>query len=173
MSNPWFKLYGVEMLSDPKYQRLNSGERSCWVTLLCLASMDGGVVRYCEEQYLITHSGIDPMEMGKFHGILLKFEMLGMIQKLRDEKGIEYLKIKNWQKRQEVYSESRERVRKYRENQRLSENVTPVTLRSNRRREEKREERENTIKADSVDNSPFKRRKGSESNGYVHKKFPV
>jgi len=87
MANPWFKLYGVEMLSDPKYQRLNAGERSCWVTLLCLGSMDNGIVKHCEEQYLISHSGIDVMEINKYHGILVKFEMLGMITKGRDDIG--------------------------------------------------------------------------------------
>lgn len=122
------------MLSDPKYQRLNAGERSCWVTLLCLGSIDDGIVKHCEEQYLISHSGIDVMDLGKYHGILVKFEMLGLITKGRDEKGAEYIQIKNWQKRQEVYSESRERVKRWRERQ----SVTPVTLRGNARIEENR-----------------------------------
>ena len=123
------------MLADPKYQRLNAGERSCWVTLLCLGSMDNGIVKHCEEQYLISHSGVDIMDIGKYHGILIKFEMLGLITKGRDEAGVEYIQIKNWEKRQEIYSESRERVRKWREKQ-LS--VTPVTLRGNARIEENR-----------------------------------
>lgn len=135
MANPWFKLYGVEMLADPKYQRLNAGERSCWVTLLCLGAMDNGMVKHCEEQYLITHSGIDIMDISKYQGILMKFEMLGLIMKGRDEIGSEYIQIKNWQKRQEVYSESRDRVKRWREKQSL---VTPVTLRSNARIEENR-----------------------------------
>jgi len=151
MANPWFKLYGVEMLSDPKYQRLNAGERSCWVTLLCLGSMDNGIVKHCEEQYLISHSGIDVMEINKYHGILVKFEMLGMITKGRDDIGLEYIKIKNWEKRQEVYSESRDRVARWREKQKESKDVTPVTLQSNARIEENRidknrkEENTNTI----------------------------
>jgi hypothetical protein len=140
MANPWFKLYGVEMLSDPKYQRLNAGERSCWVTLLCLGSMDNGIIKFCEEQYLITHSGIDVMEIGKYHGILLKFEMLGMIKKCRDSIGMEYIEIKNWGKRQEVYSESKERVARWREKQKENRVVTPVTLRGNARIEEIRKE---------------------------------
>lgn len=151
MANPWFKLYGVEMLSDPKYQRLNAGERSCWITLLCLGSMDNGIVKFCEEQYLISHSGIDPMEVNKYHGILIKFEVLGMINKCRDEIGIEYIQIKNWGKRQEVYSESKERVQRWREKQKESKDVTLVTLPSNARIEENRidkkriEENTNTI----------------------------
>lgn len=151
MANPWFKLYGVEMLSDPKYQRLNAGERSCWVTLLCLGSMDNGIVKHCEEQYLISHSGIDIMELGKYQGVLLKFEMLGMIIKGRDAMGLEYIQIKNWSKRQEVYSESKERVARWRERQKENKPVTPVTLPSNARIEENRidknrkEENNNTI----------------------------
>lgn len=127
---PWFKLYGIEMISDPKYQRLNAGERSCWITLLCLGMMDDGVVKHCEEHYLISHSGIDIHEMGKYHGILMKFEMLGLVTKHRDEMGVEYIKIKNWGKRQEVYSESYERVKKHREIKK-KEIVTDVTLQSN------------------------------------------
>lgn len=131
MANQWFKLYGVEMLADPKYQRLNAGERSMWVTLLCLASMDNGCIKHCEEPYLVAHSGIDPMEINKYHGTLIKFEMLGFITKKRDENGMEVIEIKNWHKRQEVYSESRDRVKKWREKQRENQNVTPVTLHSN------------------------------------------
>ena len=130
MANPWFKLYGIEMMSDPKYQRLNAGERSCWVTLLCLASLNEGIIYHCEENYLITHSGIDVIESGKYRGVLMKLEMLGMITISRDDKGLEYIKIKNWEKRQDIYSESRDRVKRWRERQKLSY-VTPVTLPSN------------------------------------------
>lgn len=149
MANPWFKMYGVEMLADPKYQRLNALERSCWITLLCLASMDNGIVKHCEEAYLITHSGIDPSssDFSKVHGITVKLEMLGMITKHRDEIGIEYIQIKNWEKRQEVYSESRERVAKWREKQKGIEDVTTVTLHGNGKK--RIEENRNTAKADS------------------------
>lgn len=135
------------MLADPKYQRLNAAERSCWITLLCLASLDEGNVRHCEESYLIGHSGIDPAsnDWHKCHGVLMKFEMLGMISRARDDRGIEYLVVKNWQKRQEHTSESYERVKKHREKQRLlaqsAGTVTPVTLQSNVRVEKNRVEK--------------------------------
>lgn len=135
------------MLADPKYQRLNAAERSCWITLLCLASLDSGNVRHCEESYLIGHSGIDPAsnDWHKCNGILMKFEMLGMIARARDERGIEYLIVKNWQKRQEHTSESYERVKRHREKQRLlaqnPEPVTVVTLQSNVRVEKNRIEK--------------------------------
>lgn len=140
------------MLSDPKYQRLNAGERSCWITLLCLGMMDDGVVKHCEEHYLISHSGIDIHEMGKYHGILIKFEMLGLITKHRDDDGIEYIKIKNWGKRQEVYSESYERVKKYRELKK-KESVTPVTLQSNVRIDKSRVDK---IRVEDVATTPEK-----------------
>ena len=107
--------------------------------------MDDGVVKHCEEQYLISHSGIDIMDIGKYHGILVKFEMLGLITRGRDEMGSEYVQIKNWQKRQEVYSESRNRVRKWREKQVSISDVTPVTLRGNARIEENRIDKNTSV----------------------------
>lgn len=129
------------MLADPKYQRLNASERSCWITLLCLASLNEGIVKHCEEAYLISHSGIDPSELSKVHGILMKLEMLGMITMGKDVTGVTFIVIKNWEKRQQVYSESYERVKRFRErNKGLSEGVTPVTLQRNVRVEKIREE---------------------------------
>ena len=107
------------MLADPKYQRLNCCERSCWITLLCLASLNDGIVKHCEEQYLIGHSGIDPAssDFQKAHGILVKLEMLGMIHKGRDNAGIEFIVITNWAKRQtERPMTGYERLKKWREN---------------------------------------------------------
>lgn len=165
MANQWFKMYGVEMLADPKIQRLTASERSCWLTLLCLASIDDGVIDHCEEEYLMKHSGIEPLssEWGKTHGILVKFEMLGMIE----VKGF-VLYVKNWQKRQSR-SDSTERVRKWREKQRLLPNpakyVTHVTLQSNGRREEKRRE-EKDISQSKLQNA----RKKLEKKGIISPK---
>ena len=131
------------MLADPKYQRLNANERSCWITLLCLASLNDGVIHHCEEAYLIPHSGIEASDYGKVHGVLLKFEMLGMITLGRDPvTGVTFITIKNWQKRQEVYSESYERVKRFRaRNKEIQPPVTNVTFQSNVRREENRKEK--------------------------------
>lgn len=116
----WFKLYGAEMLADPKYQRLNASERSCWITLLCLASLNDGIIKHCEESYLITHSGVDVSDLQKAHGILIKLEMLGMIKKGRDNEGIEYIVIINWRKRQENRPMTGyERLKKHREKAKL------------------------------------------------------
>lgn len=160
MTLPWFKLYGAEMLADPKYQRLNACERSCWITLLCLASLNDGVIKHCEESYLISHSGIDPSELSKAHGILVKLEMLGMISVGRDELGMSYTLIKNWQKRQEVYSESKERVARWREKRK---NVTPVTLLGNARVDKIREEEISQSEKDSI-----QKRKNA-----INKKFKI
>lgn len=117
MANQWFKLYGVEMLADPKIQRLTAAERSCWITLLCLASMDNGVIQHCEEEYLMKHSGIEPLssEWNKTQGILIKFEMLGMITVQSFT-----IFVKNWEKRQgRTTMTGYQRVKKWREKQRL------------------------------------------------------
>jgi hypothetical protein len=120
----WFKLYGVELMADPKYLRFSASERSCWITLLCLASMDNGVVRNVEEAYLMAHSGISPntSEWTNTQGILLKFEVLGMITIERDSFGLNYYRIKNWDKRQSKAMTGYERVKKYRQNKRLLTN---------------------------------------------------
>lgn len=118
----------MEYLSDPKIQRLTCQERSCWVTMLCLASMDNGSIKNVQEDFLMERSGIDPMgeEWNRTRGFLTKFELLGFIT--MDGSTIV---LRNWQKRQEVYSESRDRVKRWREKQRLNDDVTLVTLHSN------------------------------------------
>jgi hypothetical protein len=143
---PWFKLYGLEYLADAKIQRLTAPERSCWITLLCVASMDEGTAKNCSEEYLMGRSGIDPLseEWNRTRGVLVKFELLGFIHV--NEKDII---ITNWQKRQEIYSESRDRVRRWRAKNNTLFPVTPVTLPETARREKKREEKkkERTSKA--------------------------
>lgn len=103
------------MLADPKYQRLTPCERSCWVTLMCLASLDDGIVKHCEEDYLMTQSGISPLseDWNKTRGVLTKLEMLGMITQSRY-----HISVKNWQKRQQSNLTGYERVKKYRLKQR-------------------------------------------------------
>lgn len=141
------------MLADPKYQRLTAAERSCWVTLLCLASMDDGVIRHCEEQYLITHSGIEPTssEWSKTLGVLIKFEMLGMIT-------IEgfAIRIKNWDKRQESYLTNAERQARFRANHPKNTASLPprVTKVTSNRIEENRIDKKRINTATNVAPSP-------------------
>ncbi len=120
MANQWFKFYGGEYLSDPKILQLTAQERSCWVTLLCLANQsENGVVKFLSEKQLLALSGItEPL-----HNILEKFKDLEMI---RICNGV--VTIKNWEKRQ--MSESYSRVKNFRKRQ--------SNANDNDRREEKR-----------------------------------
>ncbi len=110
----WFKFYGGEYLSDPKMLALGSPERSCWLTLLCYASMTdkGGIIKHLSEEMLMAQSGIDPMDdiWDRTHGVLKKFEKLEMITLDNDT-----IVIINWKKRQEMSLTPYERVKRYRE----------------------------------------------------------
>lgn len=119
MTNPWFKFYAGEYLSDTKILQLNGQERSCWVTLLCLANQGEGKVKFLSEQQLLMMSGVSE----SIQNVLKKFETLGMIT---TSNGI--VTVRNWNKRQ--YSEGYSRVKKFRErksnskdNDRVEENI--------------------------------------------------
>lgn len=139
MINPWFKFYGSEYLSDPKIGSLNSQERSCWMTLLCMASTSSkpGNIEYLTVEVLLEKSGIrfDPSSNEQWEsslGVIDNFIRLKMIDV--DEYGI--IKIINWGKRQETSLTNAERQAKYRENKKSNEKVTDVitkvTLEENR-----------------------------------------
>lgn len=108
-------MYGGEYLSDPKIERLTPIERSCWVTILCMASMDNGVIKFLTVESLLNRSGIQfdpyhPEEWEKALGVLQKFQNLKMID--CDDDGT--ILVKNWKKRQESAMTGYERVKKYR-----------------------------------------------------------
>lgn len=108
MANQWFKFYGGEYLSDPKIVQLNAHERSCWITLLCLASQsEKGEIKFLSEKQLLVMSGVTE---NASNDVLHKFEQLDMI---RISNGI--VTIINWEKRQ--YSEGYSRVKRFRERQ--------------------------------------------------------
>lgn len=131
MANPWFKLYGSEYLSDPKIGSLTAQERSCWITLLCMASTStiGGMIEFLTVEVLLEKSGIHfdpyhPEEWDTCLSILSKFERMKMIEKY-DNGNIE---IMNWSKRQESSMSATERSRKFRAKSRLNEdNETDAT----------------------------------------------
>ena len=162
MANQWFKFFGGEYLSDPKIERLSPIERSCWVTLLCLASMNGdGIVEFLTVEVLLNKSGIQfdpyhPEEWEKALGVLVKFQNLKMID-LGDD-GV--ITVTNWKKRQETSMTGAERVAKYRErlkqsisNENVTENVTNVTLEENRIEENRIEEKRNDNTRDKPESS--------------------
>lgn len=138
MVNPWFKMYGLEYLSDPKIQQLNASERSVWITLLCLASASSGVIRYVSGDFLLMRSGIVTESNGRNFGcniddILTRFEALDMIEFGSEKRDM--IIVKNWQKRQESALTNAERQSRFRaknRNENVTERVTKVTLDKNR-----------------------------------------
>lgn len=154
--NKWFKFYGGEYLADPKMERLSPLERSCWITLLCLASMNGeGKIEFLTVEVLLNKSGIQfdpyhPEEWEKALSVLTKFQNMKMIS-LSENGDITVL---NWEKRQEHNLTVAERVAKSRENRKpVTINVTNVT--SDKNRIDKN--RDNTIVAEATEEFTFKR----------------
>lgn len=147
MANQWFKFYGGEYLSDPKMDRLTVQERSCWLTLLCMASQTNGVIKYISVEGLLAKSGVrfnpyDTTEWDNAQNVLKTFENYKMI--LIDKNGD--VTIKNWNKRQDHYLTGAERVAKSRAKQKdVTMNVTNVTLEENRIEENRIEKRESSI----------------------------
>lgn len=125
MANQWFKFYGAEYLSDPKMDRLTVQERSCWLTLLCMASQSDGFIKFLSVEGLLTKSGIrfnayDSTEWDNAQNVLHNFELYEMIKV--DKNGV--IEVLNWGKRQEHNLTVAERVAKHRENKKCNKNVT-------------------------------------------------
>lgn len=113
----WFKFYGQDFLTDPKILQLSAAERSCWITLLCYASVnDNGVITFLSESQLLSSAGLDPVSdnWDSTLGVLKKFQNMGMITV--DDNGM--ITLINWQKRQETNLSGYERVKRYREKKR-------------------------------------------------------
>lgn len=136
MANQWFKFYGGDYLADPKMAALTPQERSCWMTLMCLASMatEQGSIGFLTVEVLLSKSGIhfdpyNPEEWNNNLGVLKKFESMRML-KLKEDGSVV---IKNWEKRQEHNLTVAERVAKHRQNKvRVTTDVTNVTTEENR-----------------------------------------
>lgn len=136
MANLWFKFYGGEYLADPKMAALSPQERSCWLTLLCLASMATvqGEIGFLTVEVLLDKSGIifdpyNPEEWNNNLGVLKKFEKMKMLS-LNEDGSVSVL---NWEKRQEHNLTVAERVAKSRLNKKnVTTNVTNVTSEKNR-----------------------------------------
>ena len=157
LSNKWFKFYGVEFLSDPKVVALSASERSCLITLFCLASSnDDESIRFITEDMLMSMSGISPMheEWDDTKGVLKKFESLDIIllSSVNDnandngatlshdngaklsiiQKDNTMITLKNWRKRQGMILTPYERVKKYREKHKeIKENTHNIYVNDN------------------------------------------
>src|SRR3989338_2835907 len=98
MPNAWFKFYAADYLSDPKIFRLTAEERSCFITILCLANQEdkNGNIDYLDEKMLIAQAGILPNtnEWRKTKGVLKKLESLNIVTL-----GNGSVTVKNWHKR--------------------------------------------------------------------------
>lgn len=141
MANQWFKFYGGEYLSDPKIDQLSAQERSCWVTLLSLASMNGdGKVHHLTRESLLRRSGVEfnPYETEEWDnalGVLDKFTRMKMIEMSPEGE----ITVTNWHKRQKSFNTPAERQKAYRErlkqaksNKNVTKRSTNVTLEENR-----------------------------------------
>ncbi len=119
MAVQWFKFYGADYLSDPKMLSLSAEERSCWLTLLCFASQDGGTVRNMDEFKLMTQAGMDFEDecWSNTTGVIKKFKKLKMIH---IDNGL--ITILHWRERQETSLSGYERVKKWREKKKNDNN---------------------------------------------------
>lgn len=135
MALPWFKFYGGDFLSDPKMFGLSTGQKACWITLLCLASMstEPGIITFLTESQLMLMAGIAPdkEEWNDTKGTLSEFVSLGMVDIQEDK-----IVIKNFQKRQAIYLTESEKKRKYREN--LKQKQSEGTMSTPNRTEQNR-----------------------------------
>lgn len=124
MINQWFKMYGGEYLSDPKMKSLTDSERSCWITLLCYASISSveGEVMHLTEKQLMLDSSINPLgeNWNKTIGVLSKFEKLGMTK----IGGVGQIVIIHWNERQERLNMSGyDRIKRHRERTKNKEQI--------------------------------------------------
>ena len=137
MGTPWFKFFGGDYLYDPKIMNLNGEERSCWITLLCYASVAEipGEIKYLNEDKLLITSN------SKCTGIIKKLCEMQMIT--QDDNGT--ITITNFRKRQGQALSGYERVKKWRERNAM---ITPDNANDNNRVEKSREEKRYSAKAD-------------------------
>lgn len=155
MANQWFKFYGGEYLSDPKIISLSPQERSCWITIMCMASTSSvqGVIEFLTPDVLMYQSGIrfDPSNTGeweKCYDVLKKFEKMKMITV--NENGV--VEVLNWNKRQEYTMTATERSRKFRAKQKENQEDATEETESN----ENATLEENRIEENRIDKKKHK-----------------
>lgn len=146
----WFKFYSIDYLVDGKMRALTAAERSCWITLLCLADMSDipGEIRNTEEHDLMVMSGIEPNSQldevwDHTKGVLEKFKGMGLIEM---NNGL--ITVCNFRKRQGKALNTYQRVKKFRlAQQEDNENETESNEVGNTLEENKNENRieENNI----------------------------
>lgn len=102
--NPWFRFY-VEVLDDPKVQKLPPHLFKTWVNILCLASVHDGVLPPVDDiSFRLRISTHDVQQQ------IDEMIGLGLLDIRRDKR----LEPHNWMKRQFASDRSTDRVRKWR-----------------------------------------------------------
>lgn len=154
MGNQWFKFYGMDYLNSATIARLTPAERSCWITLMCYASMKNNEIEFLDEETLLDKSGVcNEEQRNATRGVLNKFVQFKMIKIEGD-----LITLNNFEKRQEYTMTSTERSRKFREKQReiqeMQRNATQCNANATleeKRKEEKRIDKNKTSNADAVE----------------------
>jgi hypothetical protein len=108
MSHQWFRFY-IEVLDDPKVQKLPPHLFKAWVNVLCIAGSNDGVLPGIDDIAFRLRSSVHDAQTQ-----IDELIGLGLIDIRRDKK----LEPHNWMKRQFVSDSSTERVRKFRQNHR-------------------------------------------------------
>src|SRR5437868_1323774 len=112
----WFRFYD-DAINDPKILRLTDANFRAWVTLLCLASKNDGVLPSTNDIALVLR-----MKPAKVAEWLAMLTAAGLID---NDNGL--FRPHNWDKRQFKSDVSNERVKQHRQRKRNGEcNVTPT-----------------------------------------------
>ncbi|MEK9207430.1 MAG: hypothetical protein AAB922_03045 [Patescibacteria group bacterium] len=143
--NKWFKFFSADYLVDGKIRKLSPCERSCWITLLCLADTSDmpGEIKHLNECDLMEMSGLDFQyeTWDETKGIMDKLEGLSMLK--RSDNGM--ITICNFRKRQGGALSAYERVKKYRMKRSDNAMITHETKETNDNGIEEKRREENNI----------------------------
>jgi|TARA_Y100000034_G_scaffold47492_1_gene58473 hypothetical protein len=140
----WFKFYSADYLVDGKIRAMSGNERSCLLTLLCLADTSDipGFINNIPEVDLLWLSGLSVTEpeWQETLGVLDKFQKMGIL--IRSDN--DCVEIVNFRKRQGDALTAYERVKKQRalkrKNDKMIRNDTDDNEMIRPRREKKRKE---------------------------------
>lgn len=109
----WFRLYGHDVLNDPKVQRLSPPLFKAWINILCAASENAGIVpERADLAFLLRKSE---------EAVCNDVDALVSVGLLDEAEGV--TRPHNWDGRQFKADVSNERVKRHRERRR---NVTPA-----------------------------------------------
>lgn len=151
----WFKVW-TSILTDPQLASLHNQTVGCWVRLCALTAQHGtgGILKITAQQLIVTLHLLKASQndINKIFNDLKKLNILINEEVQKESVTLVTLQFLNWQKYQ-AYSESYERVNKFRK--RKSERYTcnvEKKRREEKRREKKRKENPPIIPPNWVDN---------------------